>query len=871
MEHVPPPAEELARLDRELAELDARRAQLLTRRAWLLAALRPPAPTAAPGWNPSAWGAPPPGGPGAPAQPWGYVPKQPSAPRSAQNVLLTLGGLLLTVAAVAFTLVSWGSMGIGGRSAVLAAVTLGALIAPAVLLRRGLAATAEALAALALVLTLLDVYAVHAVAAPDTDGLGFTAAASAVLAALWTAYGLALGKLRLPLPAAVVLAQWPLLFWAWAAGAPALVVGWAVLATAVLDGVIALWGKGPGVRVTACVGGSAMGFSALMVGLALSTTASGPLGAAAPGALLLAAAAAALAGAWRAPKGFARTGGVVAGLAAVAAVGGVPAAALSDGWRVLAYLLCGLALAGVVRAGLPRDAARGVLAASGVVVAGSLVWALPSLAAVLLGPVTLLSDVWAGSPEGFRSALGSTLPWSELAAAPVVLALVAGLLGSAYRWWPSVVRIAAPLGAREETPKPDAASAAAGTPGTAWTAPPGAGAPWYTAGGAGARRRPSGAALRGAAGAGALALGWGALLLAGVVLDVPYAVAVAGETALVGGLLALVVRGAESGRGASAVPVTALVGAVSGAVSIGLLSLASEGAAYAVFGALTVLFAGAAVRVGAEVPRAVFAVASVVWGTVLTGFAGRSLDLAPHEAAPLVLLVPAVTVLLGARLRRNPVALPVELAGALGALVAVGLAVSDAPFLALVLALCGVLAAGAAVRPERRPVAGYLAAALFVLATWVRLAASEVSFPEAYTLPVTVPALVVGALRRRRDPEASSWTAYGPGLAATLLPSLAVAWTDTDWLRPLLLGVAALVITLLGARYRLQALLVLGGVVLALDGLHELAPYVAQVAGALPRWLPPALAGLLLLVVGATYEQRLRDARRLKDALGRMR
>ncbi|MFH9267288.1 SCO7613 C-terminal domain-containing membrane protein [Streptomyces sp. NPDC017546] len=865
MEHVSPPAEELARLDRELAELDARRAQLLTRRAWLLAALRPPAPTAAPGWNPSAWGAPAPGRPGAPAQPWGYVPKQPSAPRSAQHVLLTLGGLLLAVAAVAFTLVSWGSMGIGGRAAVLAAATLGALAAPAVLLRRGLAATAEALAALALVLTLLDVYAVHAVAAPDTDGLGFTAVASAVLAALWTAYGLALGKLRMPLPVAVVLAQWPLLFWAWAAGAPALVVGWALLATAVLDGAIALWGKGAGVRVTACVGGSAMGFSALMVGLALSTTASGPLGAAAPGALLLAAASAALAGAWRAPKGFARTGGAVAGLAAVAAVGGVPAAALSDGWRVFAYLLCGLALTGVVRAGLPRDAARGVLVASGVVVAGALVWALRPLAVVLLGPGTLLPDVWAGPPEDFRSTLGTTLPWSGSAAAPPVLALVAGLLGAVHRWWPSVVRITAPLTAREETPEPDAA---AGTPGSAWTVPPGAGMPWYTAGG---RGRPSGAALRGAAGAGAVALGWGALLLAGAVLDVPYAVAVAGETALVAGLLALAVRGAGSGRWASALPVTALVAAVSGAVSVGVLSLASEGAAYAVFGALAVLFAGAAVRAGGEVPRAVFAVAAVVCGTVLTGFAGRSLGLAPHEAAPLVLLVPALTVLLGARLRRDPVALPVELTGAVGALVAVGLAVPDAPFLALVLALCGVLAAGAAVRPERRPVAGYLAAALFVLATWVRLVASEVSVPEAYTLPVTVPALVVGVLRRRGAPEVSSWTAYGPGLAATLLPSLAVAWTDTDWLRPLLLGVAALVITLLGARHRLQALLLLGGAVLALDGLHELAPYVVQVAGALPRWLPPALAGLLLLVVGATYEQRLRDARRLKDTLGRMR
>ncbi|MFH9296348.1 SCO7613 C-terminal domain-containing membrane protein [Streptomyces sp. NPDC017520] len=875
MEHVPPPAEELALLDRELAELDARRAQLLTRRTWLLAALRPPAPAAAPGWNPSGWGAPP----GGPAQPWGYVPKRPSAPRGAQNVLLTLGGLLLTVAAVAFTLVSWGSMGIGGRSAVLAAVTLGALIAPAVLLRRGLAATAEALAALALVLTLLDVYAVHAVAAPDADGLGFTAVASAVLAALWSAYGLALGTLRLPLPAAVVLAQWPLLFWAWAAGAPALVVGWALLATAVLDGSIAVWGKGAGVRVTACVGGSAMGFSALMVGLALSTTASGPLGAAAPGALLLAAAAAALAGAWRASKGFARTGGVVAGLAAVAAVGGVPAAALPGGWRVLAYLLCGLALTGVVRAGVPRDAARGVLVASGAVVAGSLVWALPPLAAVLLGPVTLLSDVWAGSPEGFRSALGTTLPWSELAAAPVVLALVAGLLGAAYRWWPSVVRITAPLAAPRAADTGTPGAGLLGGPGAGAPGAAGAAAPWsgwsgwttWSGAGAGAGRRPSAATLRGVAGAGAVALGWGAVLLAGALLDVPYALAVAGETALVGGLLVLAVRGAGGGRGAPAMPVTALVAAVAGAVSAGVLSLASEGASYAVFGALAALFAGAAVRAGAALPRAVFAVAAVVWGTVLTGLAGRSLGLAPQETAPLVLVAPALTVLLGARLRRNPVALPVELTGALGALVAVGLAVSDAPFLALVLALCGVLAAGAAVRPERRPVAGYLAAALFVLATWVRLAASEVSFPEAYTLPVTVPALVVGVLRRRRDPEASSWTAYGPGLAATLLPSMAVAWTDTDWLRPLLLGAAALVITLLGARYRLQALLLLGGAVLALDGLHELAPYVVQVAGALPRWLPPALAGLLLLVVGATYEQRLRDARRLREALGRMR
>ncbi|MFJ9573877.1 SCO7613 C-terminal domain-containing membrane protein [Streptomyces bacillaris] len=876
MEHVPPPAEELALLDRELAQLDARRAQLLTRRAWLVVALQPKAPDA------PRWSTPPLGHGWAPAQPWGAVPKaaKPSAPRSAQNVLLTLGGLLLTVAAVAFTLVSWGSMGIGGRAAVLALVTVAALAAPALLLRRKLAATAEALAALALVLTLLDAYAIHAVATPDADGLMFTAIASAVLAALWAAYGLALGKLHLPLPAAVFFVQWPLLLGAWAAGAPALVVGWALLATAVVDGAIALWGKGLGVRITAGIGLVVMGSAALLTGLGESLTADSPLGAVLPGLLLLTAAVAALAGAWRAPSGYAQLGGAVAGLAAVAAVGGVLRAAVPGAWHVPVYLLCGLALLSVVRARLPRTAGRGVLLASGAVVAGALVWALPGVAAVLLGPVQLVAEVWAGAPDGFRGALGEAMAWSELAAAPLVLAVVAGGLGAAYRRWPTLVRLAAPLAA-------------------------------------------PGVKARDAAGAGALALGWGAVLLAAATLGVPYPVAVALETVLVAGLLAVAVLGAggrEAGAGAadaaaagvgatgaagsgsggaaggsepyagtasagpgvgaggaagrggpSAVAVTALVLAVGGAVSLGLLSLAAEAATYAVLGALTVLFAGAALRTRPVVEQAVLAVAAVVWGTALTGCVAGSLGLAPHEAAPLLLVVPAVTVLLGARLRNHPVALPVELAGGLGALVAIGLAAPRAPFLALVLALCGVLAAGAAVRPERRPVAGYLAAVLFVTATWVRLAASEVSAPEAYTLPVTVPALVIGALRRRKDPEASSWTAYGPGLGATLLPSLAVAWGDPDWPRPLLLGVAALVITLLGAKYRLQAPLLLGGAVLALVTLHELAPYVVQVAGALPRWLPPALAGLLLLAVGATYEQRLRDARKLKDMLGRMR
>ncbi|MFC5917520.1 SCO7613 C-terminal domain-containing membrane protein [Streptomyces pulveraceus] len=855
MEHVPPPAEELALLDRELARLDAHRSQLLVRRAWLLSVLTPPArppatappPFAAPSGPPAPFAAPL--GPPAPfAAPLG-PPAGRAGAHSAQNVLLTLGGLLLTVAAIAFTLVSWGHLGIAGRSAVLGVVTLAALAAPAVLLRRGLSATAESLGALASVLMILDAYALHRVAVPEADGLGFAAAASAVLAVAWGGYGLLLGRLRLPLPLAVVSAQLPLLLWAWSAGAGASVFGWALLLTAALDCAIAVWGRGLAVRVTACAGCWTTGLLGLLVGLTQSMSAGTAAGAVGPAALLLAGAAVALFGAWRAPTGLAVAGGTLAGLCGVAGVGGVLRAGTAWGWSVPVYLLCGAVLLMAVRAPLPRPVGQGLLWASSAVTAAAVLFSAPPVGMSLTGTVSQSARVWSGVPDGgVRGALGTAdVAWSHLAGAPVALLMVAALLGLAHRSWDRLVRVAGPVF----------------SPGTVW---------------------------RDAAGAAAPALCWAGLTALPAVLGLSYAAAVSVQLTLVAGAFAVAVLGLR--RGAGALGATALGCGTVGAVSAGFLALAAQAATYAVFAVVLVVFGAAAVLLDGALARAVRALpdtraaraaqtlriaqavpacGAVVCATVLARAAGASLGLDGHRAAPVLLVVPAVTALLGARLRSRPVALPVELTGAVAAVAAVLMALPDRPFLALVLALSGVLAAGTAVRAERRPVAGYLAVALFVLATWVRLSASGVSAPEAYTLPVTVPALAIGVLRRRHDPEASSWTAYGAGLAATLVPSLFAAWADPHWERPLLLGVAALAITLAGARLRLQALLLLGGAVLALDAVHELAPYVVQVVGALPRWLPPALAGVLLLVVGATYEQRLRDARRLKETVGRMR
>ncbi|MFD8152570.1 SCO7613 C-terminal domain-containing membrane protein [Streptomyces sp. NPDC059720] len=793
MTHQPPPAEELRLLDAELSRLDARRAQLLTRRAWLVAALQQMQGSPLPAAHPSA-----------------APPRPETAAPSVQNVLLVLGGILLTLAAAVFTLVSWGEMGITGRALVLGAVTLATLLAPVPLLKRGLRSTAEAVAGLGLAFTVLDAYALHEAALGGTDGTLYAAAASTVLALVWAAYGLlpAVGALRLPLPCAVAAAQSPLTLWALAADAGPHTVTAALLVTAGLDALVALRMPAVAVRICALVGAYGTGGFGVSAAGWLSLTAGGPVAAARAGALLVLAAAIALGAAWRL-AGPARRHALglaaLSGLLTVGALGGVARTEVPAAWTVPVHLALGIALLAALRAGrlLPDAIRHGLLWASAAVQGLALLSVLPVAALVVLGPAGWLGRIWSGAPSDARAAVAVDAPWPpDAVTAPLVLLAVAAVLGWAVR-------------AEQWRPR---------------------------------------------ARTGALGLVWAAALLLPAIVSIPYLAGLAVLAVVAAAALYLARTTLAEAR------ITALVLALLTTADLTLLSLASRSVTLVVLALLTALLAAASWHA----PLTPFtAPAALVYGTALASAAGAAADWPPARTALLVLLVPAVAAVLAPRLGGSRATVPVEAAGAAAALLAAGLAVTDPPLLALVLALCGVIAAGTALRPDRRPV-GYAATALFVLAAWVRLAAWQVGTPEAYTLPVSVPALLIGMLHRRRDPRASSWGAYGPGLAATLLPSLAVAWSDPHWTRPLLLGAAALAVTLLGARHRLQAPLVFGGTVLALVTLHELAPYVVQVTGALPRWAPPALAGLLLLALGATYEQRLRDVRRVRDVLGRM-
>ncbi|MET7736170.1 hypothetical protein ABZT02_33120 [Streptomyces sp. NPDC005402] len=782
MTHIPPPAEELRLLDAELWQLDARRTQLLARRAWLVAALQPK------------WPAPQPTGP-TPAAP----PRPDTSAPSVQNVLLLLGGVLLTVAAMVFTLVSWGHLGITGRALVLGAVTVAALAAPLPLLKRGLRSTAESVAGLGLALTVLDAVALHGAVFQESPGAPYTAVSSALLAGLWAAYGLLprVSELRLPHPAALVAAQLPLFFWAIAADAGSYGLTAALLVTAGFDTVVALRVTPRSVRVVAAIGAYGVGALGVLAAGWLTWTASGPGAAARAAALLLLAAAIALGAAWQKRwLGLA----VASGLLTVAALGGAARSALPELWTVPVHLAFGIALLAALRLDrLPDAVRRGLIWASAAVQALALLWALPVVGAVVVGPLAWASQAWTGAPSDARAAVTVGMTWPPHAeAVPVVLAAVAGVLA---------------LAVRDTTWRPRALAGALGLIGATALTLPAELELSYTAG----------------------------LLVQGAVT--------------IGALTAAVFLRRHR---------TALVLALVTSASLALLALASQTATLIVLSGLVALFAAASWRLAPFT-----APTALAYGTALAGATGAAANWSPAHTALLVLVIPAAAALLAPRLADPKAIVPVEAAGAAAGLLAIALAATDVPLLATVLALCGVITAGTAIRTDRRPV-GYAAAALFLAATWVRLAAWDVGTPEAYTLPVTIPALLVGVLRHRRDPRISSWTAYAPGLAVTLVPSLVAAWSDPHWERPLLLGMAALSVTLAGAGHRLQAPLLLGGGVLILDALHELAPYLVQVADALPRWVPPALAGLMLLALGATYEQRLRDVRRIRENLGRM-
>ncbi len=463
-------------------------------------------------------------------------------------------------------------------------------------------------------------------------------------------------------------------------------------------------------------------------------------------------------------------------------------------------------------------------------------WPLVALLAAQPVPLLLLPEGQAGGPAGVAVLLG--LAAADLAALVVVRV---GLRG--------VARVLTALAA--------GGAALLGVV-VAWEQPP---APSWTATGL------------------LLAAATAALLARrrpGLAAELPDAVPLAGVTA---GVTALAATGSLEALGRSG-PVVAT------AVGLGLLSAAVLAARLPVVLAATLTagtvltLGGAAVLLDAErytalaplvlaavvpallaavrLPRlrapAVGAAFAAPAAAVLLAAAGGAVS---RPAAGLLLALVAAAGFAVASLRAaRPEETVAAGAGALAGLLAGGLTASDGAWgqVAVQLAVVGAATGAYALVVRSTTVAAGAVAAL-VAACWSAAGGAGVEVVEAYTLPaagglfvLAVPALRTGG---------RSWAAEGTAVAVALVPSALLAVAEPSAVRTVGVVVAAGAATVIGTLAHRQAPFVVGAAVLAWVALGRLGPY----APLLPRWITLGTVGLLLLVLGATYERRRQQAR----------
>ncbi|MBS2538950.1 hypothetical protein KGQ20_40010 [Catenulispora sp. NF23] len=865
--------------------------------------------------------------------------------RRVQNLLLSLGVLLLTVAALIFIAVNWGTLGAGGRVGVLAVVTLSAAAAATVAARRALPATAESVAVLTVALLTVDSVGLRLAglasgAAPAT----YASAASAAIALLVTAWltrvrlralGLAAllaAELVLPLATGTSIVHPAGVAAVYGLEAAALIALRFHVMTK-LDGLAGV------IDIRVLRVSTYIWWAFALTAAAIATYGSAGTRSAWGPFELLALAAIAV---WAAGREAAELHLALAVATGIAAACGV-APHLDASWRAPAVEAAAL-FAAVVVLLVPTRVARASTAVVAAVGLGALLTAAKPIAEALAAPGAVAGDeVWKSTWAQARSlhatdALRTGQPWSgsahlavlgltALAAAvllvprtrvtarkiavPGVAALVVGnliLVPLEAAWplpaavaWELAVGAALLIAAAMKNPENITPPAILGACFLAHAGLWSLRSPALTVVAVAVTLAASAIAARVTRYQTVLATAVAALVGVEAALIAAYQGATFEQTGVVLAVVAAalmavtyVLRADLDDTLAAALQAVALVGA---ATAIGLS--AYEPSALTMTTAVLLAATAPAIVLGGK-PLA------PAWPALVQALICLEADAVHRWAAPnaglgsraLILVLAAATVSVAANaFQRNlnaialitgptiyalavsgtiathqldPVWLALFIGGGAAAMIAAFGAVADQPA-ADVRAAFG--------QPDG--IAGDLRAAIHVPAaisfllllasSWVRLAESHVHSVDPYTVPAAVILLAAGNLRRRTDREAASWPCYGPGLIAGLAPTLIQALADPGLVRPALLGVASLLVLIAGIRGRLQAPLAVGACVLVIDVIGQLSPALAAAYDAVPRWTLIAMAGALLLVLGVTYERRIRDVRALGRKFGELR
>lgn len=324
-------------------------------------------------------------------------------------------------------------------------------------------------------------------------------------------------------------------------------------------------------------------------------------------------------------------------------------------------------------------------------------------------------------------------------------------------------------------------------------------------------------------------------------------------TGAVLGVAALRLRSTEASVVGTVAALTAGGGVLASCQSIGLTALSSG------------LITAAAVAVTMARNPVLRTLGDLAFAPAVATFLWTGLDLLGLDpswrALPMLVVVGAWAVL-GARPERE---LPVAAVAAITVAVCLDQGSGTTQtWLAVDLTLTGVLAHLSALLNAHRRWMAWVGLGLMVAAQWVRLDQIGVETVEAYTLPLAVVLLAVGVVRIRHTGTGSP-RALGPGLGLALVPTLLVALVDPISLRAVLLGLACLLVLGAGIALRWSAPLVAGAAVGLVLVLRE-----ATYASVLPQWGMIGTVGVVLTVIGVTWERRLSEVRTAVGYLRRL-
>lgn len=718
-------------------------------------------------------------GAAAPASVVGTAPALPSYPAAAvrapgrrgvrfasvPRILLALGALCLLVAAVVFLAVSWSVLGVGGRTVVLATLTLSGAGITTLLQRSGLRVAAESLSVVTLGLLCLDVLGAGSAGwFGENAGSEVTLVAGLVLVLGGAALAVARprGQERLVAPGVISAVG---LYLAYAAATQTtshvLLAGHALTALGITICVLAHRGNAPALALPHAVATTGVWATGGLIALAdaLGEPTLRQLWAEGSGWSLLLTAAILLAPGLVLAHRAALLAGASGAATVLTAVLTLPV--LDAGPRTLGLVALAVTAAWVTAlATLPR-VVRPV--AIGPSVAGGL-----GIGGLAVATIAVAADRWTGTGLAFDRSLGVHLhgraPETEpLLLVPwllVLVALAAQLVherwGAAHRTWAPVAGLVSGLGVAVTLASYDVLLA--------------------------------------------LPVGLTTLVaVAGAVL----ALRSTGHRAAAAGSAAVLVAAAACVGALPSSALTLAVAAVAGLLAIGLAVLTDRRSSGLLAGIAAAPSLALAVAAGVDVLGA-----GPAWLAIPVLLA----------VGVLAVCLPRLEVEVGAAVVALAV-LPASLAATAdpGGLTALWLTVAG-----------GVVNATALVHASRRR-AAWLGGALVLLATWVRLADLGVHAPEAYSLPLAAVLLGLGLWRLRSDDRSGTAEALLPGLGAGLVPSLVWVLDDPVTLRALLLGAACVALMLLGTRVRWSAPLLAGSAVGTVLVLRELAAFPGEI------------------------------------------